>query len=129
MRLSFVAKGDYTSVATSNLGTENSVNIMWKRFNNLLFKLPGRFATMGGVNGKLTDLPALSPPGKNWKEASAKTPAVGEIVLYRTAYYQMPGYIDTFGRWVAMDGQEEEHSVRWWREFKQKPTSWPERTN
>jgi hypothetical protein len=81
------------------------------------------------VNRNLTELPALAPPDKSWKQVAAKAPTVGEIVWYRTAYYRMPGYIDTSGRWLAMDGQEEEHPVQWWREFKQKVTAWPERTS
>jgi hypothetical protein len=37
-------------------------------------------------------------------------------VLYRTAFYQMLGYINQLGHWIGGDGQEESFPVQWWRE-------------
>ena len=53
-------------------------------------------------------------------------PQAGTLVKYRTAFYQMLGYMDDNGRWVGTDGFEEALPVQAWR-FIHLPVSWPER--
>ena len=63
-----------------------------------------------------TVLPVLAPPDESWKEAREDAPPSGKLVLYRTAYYQMMGYLNRLGRWIGSDGEEESFPVQWWRE-------------
>jgi hypothetical protein len=63
-----------------------------------------------------TPLPTLAPPDPSWKGVSEQAPPSGRVVLYRTAFYQMLGYINQLGHWIGGDGQEESFPVQWWRE-------------
>ena len=49
-----------------------------------------------------------------------------KLVKYRTAHYQMLGYVDVTGQWMASDGKEETLPVRAWREIAE-TVGWPER--
>jgi hypothetical protein len=72
------------------------------------------------------ELPTLSLPDRNWKEIDQRIPQKGMLVKYRTAYYQMLGYLNETGRWMAVDGLEESLPVKAWREIVDPPSSWPE---
>jgi hypothetical protein len=61
-------------------------------------------------------LPTLSPPDNSWNGVNQDGPPSGKPVLYRTAYYQMLGYMNLLGRWIGSDGEEELFPVIWWRE-------------
>jgi hypothetical protein len=58
-----------------------------------------------------------SEPEFAWEVAAAKTPPTGRVVVYRTARYQMVGYVDWFGRWMGSDGIAEDMAVQWWRDI------------
>ncbi len=73
----------------------------------------------------VASLPKLSPPDHSWKGVNDKAPPSGKLVLYRTAYYQMMGYLNRFGRWIGSDGKEESFPVQWWREVGEELTLWP----
>lgn len=81
-----------------------------------------------------TEMPTLgvstfAVPDASWKVADANPPKAGTLVKYRTAYYQMFGYMDATGRWVATDGTQEELPVQSWREIFDPITNWPERVS
>lgn len=65
-------------------------------------------------------------PDATWKVADEIMPESGKLVKYRTARYQMLGYVDVTGQWIATDGQEETLPVKAWREIVA-TVSWPER--
>lgn len=64
-------------------------------------------------------LPRLAPPDASWRDANGVVPPSGKLVSYRTAYYQMTGYVNAHGHWVGYDGMEEHLKVEWWRELGQ----------
>jgi hypothetical protein len=66
-------------------------------------------------------------PDASWKVAETNPPKAGTLVKYRTAKYQMLGYVTFTGRWVATDGAEESQPVKAWKEIASTPTNWPER--
>ena len=66
-------------------------------------------------------------PDASWKEAQTSVPKAGELVRYRTAQYQLFGYLTGEGRWVAIDGEEEAQPVRAWKEVHAPASTWPER--
>ena len=72
-------------------------------------------------------LPTLSPPDEFWKGVTERVPPAGKLVLYRTAYYQMMGYINCLGRWIGSDGEEEAFEVQWWREIGEDLSIWSHR--
>lgn len=76
---------------------------------------------MGAENSK------FAVPDATWNVADLSMPARGRVVKYRTAYYQMMGYVNSFGHWVATDGAEETLPVKAWREIVDPLPSWPER--
>ena len=63
-----------------------------------------------------TSLPILSPPDASWIVASKQTPPSGRVVLYRTPFYQMLGYLNRLGHWIGSDGLQEAFPVQWWRD-------------
>lgn len=67
-------------------------------------------------------------PDASWKVAEANMPKAGTLVKYRTAQYQLLGYVDLTGRWVATDGSEEMMPVKSWKEISVPASNWPERT-
>lgn len=67
-------------------------------------------------------------PDRTWKVAERIMPEAGKLVKYRTALYQMLGYVDLTGHWMASDGKEETLPVRAWREIAD-PVGWPERVS
>lgn len=68
------------------------------------------------TNMDTATLPPLTPPDSSWNGVSEFAPPSGRLVLYRTAYYQMLGYLNQLGRWTGTDGEEELFPVQWWRE-------------
>jgi hypothetical protein len=82
---------------------------------------PSLLAKMGA------EISAFAMPDATWTVVERDLPRTGTLVKYRTAFYQMLGYRDVTGRWVASDGFEETLPVRTWR-FIHQPVSWPERT-
>lgn len=74
-----------------------------------------------------SELPTFAVPDPSWKVAESNPPRVGTLVKYRTAFYQMFGYRDVTGRWIATDGTEEQLPVQSWREILDPVSSWPER--
>jgi hypothetical protein len=66
-------------------------------------------------------------PDATWNVADRAMPTRGKLVKYRTASYQMLGYVDTLGRWVATDGMEEPLPVKSWRDIVDPLPTWPER--
>jgi hypothetical protein len=66
-------------------------------------------------------------PDASWKEAETSMPKAGTLVRYRTAQYQLLGYLTGEGRWVAIDGAEEVQPVRSWKEVHAPVSAWPER--
>jgi len=66
-------------------------------------------------------------PDPSWKVAESDLPRAGILVKYRTALYQMFGYINACGRWMALDGMEESLPVKSWREITDPTSNWPER--
>jgi hypothetical protein len=69
---------------------------------------------------------SFAMPDATWNVVERSLPKSGTLVKYRTALYQMLGYRDQTGHWVAMDGYEETLPVKAWRAIYQ-PVSWPER--
>ena len=69
---------------------------------------------------------AFALPDATWTVVEKSLPKTGTLVKYRTPLYQMLGYRDITGRWVASDGCEETLPVKAWRLIHQ-PASWPER--
>jgi len=69
---------------------------------------------------------AFALPDATWTVVERSLPRTGTLVKYRTSRYQMLGYRDRTGRWVASDGFEETLPVKAWRLIHQ-PVSWPER--
>jgi hypothetical protein len=69
-----------------------------------------------GWNMDAVELPILGTPDLSWNVVSEQAPPSGRVILYRTAFYQMMGYLNRFGQWVGSDGQEEAFPVQWWRE-------------
>ena len=51
-------------------------------------------------------LTEFAVPDASWKEAESSMPKAGTLVKYRTARYQLLGYVSGEGRWVALDGEE-----------------------
>ncbi|HTG45845.1 MAG TPA: hypothetical protein VK633_15095 [Verrucomicrobiae bacterium] len=78
---------------------------------------------------EIAELTTLSPPDRSWKGVIEKSPPPGRLVLYRTAYYQMMGYLNRVGCWMGSDGKEEDLPVMWWRDIQDDTPSWPERTS
>jgi hypothetical protein len=72
-----------------------------------------------------TFLPALLPPDQTWQGVADRIPPTGTLVLYRTAYYQMMGYVNRLGLWIGSDGEEEAFPVQWWREIGGDLARWP----
>ena len=66
-------------------------------------------------------------PDASWKVTETDLPRSGMLVKYRTALYQMFGYLDMTGRWIATDGREELLPVKAWREISDCVSPWPER--
>jgi hypothetical protein len=68
-------------------------------------------------------------PDASWKVVETNPPKAGTLVKYRTAKYQMLGYVTFAGRWVATDGEEESEPVEAWKEVRAeaKSSTWPER--
>ena len=66
-------------------------------------------------------------PDATWNVVERCLPQAGTLVRYRTAVYQMLGYLDRTGQWMGMDGYEERLPVQAWRTIYQPPTNWPER--
>lgn len=66
-------------------------------------------------------------PDASWKVAEAGMPKAGTLVKYRTAQYQLLGYVNLTGRWVATDGAEELMPVKAWKEIGGSASTWPER--
>ena len=64
---------------------------------------------------EIADLPPLAPPDCSWQFWGTTPPPSGKMVRYRTAYYQMLGYMTQLGEWMGLDGQPEELPVKWWR--------------
>jgi hypothetical protein len=62
--------------------------------------------------------PELSASDSPWCSTEAQTPDTFRLVRYRTAYYQMIGYLDRLGRWMASDGMQESLPVELWQELK-----------
>jgi hypothetical protein len=73
------------------------------------------------------ELTHFAVPDASWKAAEGNMPKQGMVVKYRTDLYQMLGYVDVTGRWVATDGAEERLPVKSWREIFDIETRWPER--
>jgi hypothetical protein len=72
-------------------------------------------------------LTEFAVPDASWKEAESSMPKAGTLVRYRTARYQLLGYLSGEGRWVALDGEEEMQPVKAWKEVHAPVSSWPER--
>jgi hypothetical protein len=72
-------------------------------------------------------LTQFAVPDASWKEAETNMPKAGTLVRYRTAQYQLLGYVSAEGRWVAIDGAEEVQPVRSWKEVHAPVSTWPER--
>ena len=68
-------------------------------------------------------------PDASWKEAETSVPKAGTLVRYRTAQYQLFGYLTGEGRWVAIDGEEEVQQVKAWKEVHAPVSTWPERVS
>lgn len=68
-------------------------------------------------------------PDASWAAAETNPPKAGTLVKYRTASYQMLGYVTFDGRWVATDGAEELQPVKAWKEVGAavRTNNWPER--
>jgi hypothetical protein len=68
-------------------------------------------------------------PDASWKAAETNPPKAGTLVKYRTASYQMLGYVTFNGHWVATDGVEELQPVKAWKEVGAavSASNWPER--
>jgi hypothetical protein len=75
------------------------------------------------------ELPSFAVPDPGWIVAESNPPRAGTLVKYRTAVYQMLGYLDLNGRWIATDGQEEQLPVQSWREISDRAPRWPERAS
>lgn len=75
----------------------------------------------------MTAATQFAVPDASWKVAERSMPRTGTLVKYRTAQYQLLGYVDTSGRWVATDGTEELLPVQAWREITEPVSNWPER--
>jgi hypothetical protein len=73
------------------------------------------------------ELSKFAVPDASWNVAERALPVKGKVVKYRTAHYQLLGYVDTLGRWVATDGTEEPLPVKAWRDITETNSSWPER--
>ena len=73
------------------------------------------------------DVTKFAVPDASWKVAEANMPKAGTLVKYRTAHYQLLGYVDLSGRWVATDGAEELMPVKAWKEIHAPTSIWPER--
>ena len=69
---------------------------------------------------------AFTLPDATWNRVERSLPKTGTLVKYRTALYQMLGYRDIAGRWIATDGFEEALPVKAWTLIHQ-PVRWPER--
>jgi hypothetical protein len=74
------------------------------------------------------EVPTFALPDPTWKVVDAHLPKPGKLVKYRTALYQLLGYVDLTGRWVATDGREEQLPVKAWREISDPLSISPERT-
>jgi hypothetical protein len=70
---------------------------------------------------------SFAMPDATWNVVERSLPKEGTLVKYRTALYQMLGYRDRFGHWMAMDGNEEPLPVRTWRLIHLPISNWPER--
>lgn len=66
-------------------------------------------------------------PDATWNMVGNVLPQAGTLVRYRTAVYQMLGYVDRSGRWMGMDGHEETQPVEAWSSLYRAVSSWPER--
>lgn len=75
----------------------------------------------------IAEAPTFAVPDPSWKVADTSLPKARTLVKYRTALYQMLGYVDLTGRWVGTDGQEERLPVKAWREISEPIAIWPER--
>jgi hypothetical protein len=73
------------------------------------------------------DKTSFAMPDATWNVVERSLPRTGTLVKYRTALYQMLGYRDRSGHWVAMDGHEETLPVKAWRSIHQPISNWPER--
>lgn len=74
-----------------------------------------------------SELPTFAAPDSTWKSAESTLPKSGTLVKYRTALYQMFGYLDITGQWIATDGMQETLPVKTWREIVEPASAWPER--
>lgn len=81
------------------------------------------------TGAKVSDSKVLdfAMPDESWNVAERALPKAGTLVKYRTAIYQMLGYVDVAGKWVATDGREERLPVKAWREISESVANWPER--
>jgi hypothetical protein len=70
-------------------------------------------------------------PDASWKIVETNPPKAGTLVRYRTARYQMLGYVTFSGHWVATDGEEESQRVEAWKEVgaPANKSAWPERVS
>lgn len=75
-----------------------------------------------------SELPTFAAPDPTWKPADSNPPKSGTLVKYRTALYQMFGYLDAAGQWIATDGRQEALPVKTWREIIDPASAWPERS-
>jgi len=74
------------------------------------------------------DTTNFAVPDASWNAVETNPPKAGTLVKYRTASYQMLGYVTFSGRWVATDGAEESQPVKAWKEVGASLNSnWPER--
>lgn len=99
----------------------NDVNSRCITFNNVPLTILPEFPTMFALNMSTASLPVISSPDGSWKPVAQYAPPSGKLVLYRTAYYQMLGYVDCMGRWMGSDGKAEELPVQWWRDVGEEP--------
>lgn len=74
-----------------------------------------------------TDLTHFAVPDASWKVTEANLPKIGTLVKYRTAQYQLLGYVNLAGQWMATDGAEELMPVKAWQEISAPGSNWPER--
>ena len=73
------------------------------------------------------DKSSFALPDATWNVVERSLPNAGTLVKYRTSLYQMLGYRDRSGHWVAMDGCEETLPVKAWRLIHEPASNWPER--
>jgi hypothetical protein len=101
------------------------VSKLWKSPNNL--PLRSECISSSLIALKMGAERSFALPDATWTVAEKSLPKTGTLVKYRTAFYQMLGYLDVSGQWVALDGCEETLPVQAWRLVHQPVSTWPER--